>query len=187
MLFEELEKIKRSAIMAAIVLAAAGFVLLVVPVEYIGHLGAACGFALLVVTGVQVLEFIGGRKSLMGYIRLAAAIAAGLLGLALLVFDDLFATAVWWLVGTVPILLGFYLLYHALVFARRSGRRGWWVLLVLAALLLAFGAMVFWNPWMHDEQAAMQVTGGALMYSAVVMGLSLVWIWPVGNMEGEAR
>ena len=187
MLFEELEKIKRSAVMASIVLAAAGFVLLVVPAAYVGYLGAACGFALLVAMGVQVLEFIGRRKSLMGYIRLSAAIAAGLLGLALLVFDGLFAAAAQWLVGTVPILLGAYLVYHALVFARRSGRRGWWVLLVLAALLLAFGSLVFWNPWMHDERAAMQVTGGALMYSAAVMGLSLVWIWPVGNAEGGAR
>lgn len=179
MLFEELDKVKRNAVMAAIVLAAAGFVLMVVPYGYLGFLSDACGFALLVAFVLSALKFIDGGRALMSYLRLTGGIAAGLLGLSLLVFDGLFAAALQWLVGTVPILLGAYGIYHALAYARKSGRRGWWVLVVLSASLFAFGGFVFCNPWMGSPEGSIQIVGGTLLYSAVVSGLSLVWIWPV--------
>ena len=185
MLFEELDKIKRSVVMAAIVLAAAGCVLLVLPYEYVAFLGWACGFALLVAFAHALLAFAGSKRTLVSYFRLTFGIVLGLLGMPMLFFEGFFFVAVWWLVGTVPILLGGFGIYYALTFVRRSGRAGWWVLLVLAVALFGVGGFVFWNPWMENPSASIQVAGGVLLTSAIVSALSLVWVWPARNAEGE--
>ena len=82
------------------------------------------------------------------------------------------------LFGLLPILLGCMGLYHALTYARRSGRKGWWIPVILNILLILFGIMPFINPWADNPRAILQVIGGTLFYSAVVYLISLLWIWP---------
>ena len=93
-----------------------------------------------------------------------------------------------WLVGTLPILFGGYGLYHALTYARRSGRKGWGFLVILDCLLLIFGTILFANPWADDPRKVLYVTAGTLFYSSLVYAISLLWIWPFrqdvgGEME----
>lgn len=178
MLFNELDKLKRSAIMTTIVLMFIGHILLVIPESYISVIGGALGFGLLVTACMVLFHFIGSRKALVHYIELTLGLFSGLLGVLIFVFDDLILKILSWLVATVPIILGFYGIYHALAFARRTGRRGWWILIVLSAVLLIFGSITFVHPWMDSPRAVMQVMGGTLMYSAFVSALRLVWLWP---------
>ena len=181
MLFKELDKLKRSAVMTTIILMFIGFILLLLPETYIPFLSSALGFILLVVLVVAVLDYIGSAKALIHYFRLALGLLAGVVGFALFVFDGLFVSALSWLVGTVPILIGMYGIYHALAFARRSGRRGWWILIILSAAMILFGGVIFGNPWVDSPRAVMQVIGGTLMFSAFVSALRLIWIWPIHN------
>ena len=178
MLFNSLDKFKRKMVMLIVLLMFAGLMMFVVPVSYVPLLGKALGFIFLVLSILQVLEFISSNKALIHYIRLFVGLLAGMAGVLLFSADGLFLTLLNWLVGTLPILLGFVGLYNALFFARRSGRKGWWVLIILNCLLLAFGTVLFINPWADDPRAVLMVIGGTLFYSALVYLISLFWIWP---------
>lgn len=183
MLFKALDRMRRNAIMAAIVLMFAGNVLLVVPYHYTPFLGGAAGFALAVYSLVSIFDFVAGGKALIDCIRLFVGLLAGVIGIMLFVFDGLFVDMMSVLVGVVPIVAGAIGLYHAFAYARRSGRRGWWVLVVLSGAIMVFGGFVFFNPWMDSPQAAMQIVGGVLMYTAILSALSLIWLWPARSVE----
>ena len=179
MLFNELDKIKRSAIMTTIVLMFIGNILLIIPESYIPVIGGILGFGLLVTACVMLFHFISSRKALIHYIELTVGLFTGLLGVMIFVFEGLILQMLSLLVTTVPIMLGLYGIYHALAFARRSGRKGWWILIVLSAALTIFGSIGFIHPWMESPRAVMQVMGGTLMYSAFVSALRLIWLWPI--------
>lgn len=178
-MFETLDKIKRDSIMTTIIFIFAGNLLLIIPEPYIPFLSNAVGFVLLVVSVATVFNYMGSAKALIHYIKLAGGLFAGLFGIMLFTFDELFILVLTALVGVIPFLLGLYGIYHAVAFARRSKRRGWWILIILSSLLIIFGGFAFLNPWKESAQAVLQVTGGSLMYSAFVSLLSLIWIWPV--------
>ena len=185
MLFNELDKIKRSAVMSTIVLIFVGNILLVTPEGYISVIGGALGYGLLV-TGCMVLfHFIGSRKSLIHYIELTLGLFAGLLGVMIFVFDNLILQMLSWFVGLIPIVLGIYGIGHALIFARKTGRKGWWILILLSAVLLVFGIFTCIHPWVNSPRAVMQVMGGILMYSAVGSVLRLIWLWPIKQEQGD--
>ena len=184
MLFAELDKMRRNVVMAAIVLMFLGFVFLAVPEVYIPFLGSATAFVLAASCIVSILEFLSGPKTLVRYFGLVGALVMGVVGVMLFVFDDLFMMLLRVLVSAVPIIVGIYGAYHALVFARRSGRRGWWVPLVLSAFLMAFGTVSAINPWDYSTQGTLQVMGGTLTFSAVAFALLLVWMWPSSAKEG---
>ena len=184
MLFEGLDRLKRSAVLTTILLVFAGNVLLVLPESVLPFFNAMMGFALLVVSMVSIFDFLSSRKALIHYISLTFGLLCGLLGLLFLVFEGLLTDMLVWLVCVVPVVDGVYGICHALLFARRSGRRGWWILLILSAALIVFGGFVFYNPWMDTTIGRMRVIGGTLMYSAVVSGLRLIWLWPVRRTEG---
>ena len=178
MLFNSLSKLKRTMVMAIILLLFAGLTMFVVPVSYIPVLGKALGFYLLVLSILKILDFISSKKAMINYIGLTLGLLAGFFGILLYAIDGLFLTLLNWLTGTLPIMLGLMGLYHALTYARRSGRKGWWFLIILNCLLLLFGTILFVNPWADDPRAVLQVIGGTLFYSALVYVISLFWIWP---------
>ncbi len=187
MLFEGLDRIKRSAIMTTITLMIAGNVLLVLPESILPFFGEIMGFALLVVAVVSIFHYLASKKALIHYIYLTLGLLFGLLGICLLVFEGLLTRILVWLVCVFPILGGLYGIFHAFVFARRSGRKGWWILIVLSLALIVFGGFVFYNPWMESTVGTMRIIGGTLMYTAIVSGLRLIWIWPVQKKEGEVQ
>jgi len=41
----------------------------------------------------------------------------------------------------------------------------------------------FAHPWVTSTAGRLRVVGGTLMYSAVVSGLRLIWLWPIQNVE----
>lgn len=178
MLFNSLSKLKRTMVMMIIFLLFVGLTMFVVPVSYIPVMGKALGFCFLVLAILKILDFISSKKAMINYIGLTLGLLAGLFGILLFSINGLFLTLLNWLTGTLPILCGIVGLYHALTYARRSGRKGWWFLIILNCLLLLFGTILFVNPWADDPRAVLQVIGGTLFYSALVYVISLFWIWP---------
>ena len=184
MLFNSLDRFKRSLIMTIILLMLAGLTMFVVPVSYIPMMGQALGFGFIVFSVLSMLGFIDSNKALIHYIRLFIGLLLGLLGILLFAVPGLYLALLNWLVGTLPIFLGAYGLYHALTYARRSGRRGWGMLVFLSCLLLLFGTILFWNPWTEDPRTLLYVIGGTLFYSAAVYMASLFWLWPFRQYDG---
>lgn len=185
MLFKGLDKLKRSMVMMIIVLLFTGLTMFVVPVSFIPILGKVLGFGCLVFAILKILGFVGSKKAMIHYIQLTLGLLAGFAGILLFAIDGLFLALLNWLTGTLPILLGAVGLYHALTYARRSGRKGWGVLVALSCLLLVFGTILFVNPWADDPRSVLWVIGGTLFYSALVYMISLFWIWPFQNITGS--
>ena len=185
MLFNSLDRLKRTMVMSIIFLMFTGLTMFVVPVSFVPILGQGLGFALIVYAILSIVKFIDGNKALIHYIRLLIGLIVGLVGTLLFAFDGLFLSLLNWLVGFLPIVLGAMGLYHALTYARRAGRKGWGVPVFLNCLLLLFGTILFWNPWKDNPQKVLYVIGGTLFYSAVVYLISLFWIWPVQRTDGS--
>ena len=185
MLFRELDKIKLSAVMAAIVLMFIGISLIILPESYMPFLWDTLGFVFLVAFLLAVMHFIGSRRAMIHYVILGLGLICGLAGMMVFLFDDLMMRLLYILMGAVPILGGLYGLFHAFVFARRSGRRGWQTLIVLALLAILFGVLTFMNPWTKMPDKQMRLIGGALMYTALISALSLIWLWPVRKADKE--
>ena len=185
MLFNSLDKLKRTMVTMIIFLLFAGLTMFVIPVSAVPILGKALGFYLLVLAILKILDFISSNKAMINYIGLSLGFLAGFSGILLFAFDGLFLALLNWVTGTLPILCGCLGLYHALTYARRSGRKGWWMLIILNCLLLLFGTILFVNPWVDDPRAVLQVIGGTLFYSGVVYVISLFWIWPFQRQDGS--
>ena len=185
MLFNSLDKLKRTMVMSITFLMFAGLTMFVVPVSFVPILGQGLGFTFIVFAILKIAKFIDSNKALIHYIRLFIGLLFGLVGILLFAIDGLFLSLLNWIVGTLPILLGAIGLYHALTYARRSGRKGWGVPVFLNCLLLLFGTILFWNPWKDDPQKVLYVIGGTLFYSAVVYVISLFWIWPIQQTDGS--
>ena len=180
MLFKGLDKLKRDAIMAAIILMIIGILFLIVPQTYLDIAGNVIGFALLVICAIAIFDFVGSTKALIHYIKLALGLLIGLFGITFFIFEELFITILSSrLVGILPVALGLIEAFYAFVFARRSNRGGWWVLIILSAVLIASGILVFVLPFMSGIRIMLYVIGGSLLYSALVSLLSLIWIWPM--------
>ena len=185
MLLETLSKLKRSIIMFAIVLMFIGWMFALTPERYMPFIGSVVTGVLGVCSILSIFNFANSNKSLASCIKLAGGLFVGILAVALFAFDGLFVSSLYWAVVVVPIALGVLGIIGAFTTARRSGRRGWWVLAILSLLLVAFGDVMLLNPWMDDPQSVTRLIGGALMYSSIVCALSLIWIWPIKNTEEE--
>ncbi|MDO4537038.1 MAG: hypothetical protein Q4B54_02670 [Coriobacteriales bacterium] len=183
MLFETLDRLRRHAVMAGIVLVFVGWILLVLPGELIPFIANVAAFGLSVYSLVKVFNFIASKKVLIDCIRLSLGLFAGIVGLMLFAFEGLFEELLAWLMFVVPVASGLYGVYYAAVYARGSQRPGWWILAILFSFLIAAGVFVFWNPWLHSPEGYLRVIGGALFYMALVLIISLFWIWPIPKEE----
>ncbi|MBO4406706.1 MAG: DUF308 domain-containing protein [Clostridia bacterium] len=184
MLFQTLDKLKRHAILASILMIAFGIVMLICPESYGSALVVAVGYVMLIFALVKILEFIAGKKALVHYLIFTFALAVAIFGIFILIYNEDLLRALGLLFGFVLVQDGVFTLLNALIFARRSNRRGWWVLIVLSLALIVIGVFIFINPWWDSPGALMKVIGGALLFSACVSALRLVWIWPFKTEEG---
>lgn len=184
MLFESLDKLKRNSILSAILLVFLGAVIIICPQAFIPSLMLAFGYTLVIISIVMILNFLSGKKSLMEYIKFTVALIIGLVGLSALMFRSDVMRVLTWLFGFLLVLDGGRTLFHSLTYARRSQRKGWWVLTILSLLLIAAGVLVFVNPWWNSPDMLMKVIGCAVFFSAIVSGIRLIWTWPVRNAEG---
>lgn len=190
MLFESLDKLKRNSIMSAILLIALGAIIMICPNHYIGSLTLLFGYTLVVVAIVMVLNFFSGKKSLMEYLKFSGALILGIVGICVLVFRSDIMRVLAWLFGFLLIVDGARTMVHSFTYARRSQRKGWWVLTILSLLLIAAGIVLFFNRWWDTPEMLMKVIGCAIFFSAIVSAIRLFWTWPLrkergGNEDGE--
>ena len=187
MLFQTLDKLKRQSILAAILMMALGVVMLICPESYVNTLVVTVGYGMIVFALVEMLEFVASRKALIHYILFTGALIIAILGVFILIYNQDLLKALGWLFGFVLLQDGLFTLLNALLFARRSNRKGWWMLIVLAVALMALGVLIFLNPWWDSPSLLMRVIGSALLFSAFVSALRLVWIWPFKNEKEDAE
>ena len=178
MLFQELGKLKRSSIMTAIILGAVGIVMIMCPAQYVNALVSTLGYGMLVLATVWVLNFLASKKTLMSYIYLTGALIIALLGIAVLVFDNivLFIGIVF---GLVLLGDGITTLISTWTYTRRARREGWWLLIVLSALMILCGLILLINPWWNEPTMLFDVIGVMLLFSSVVSIVRLIFLWPI--------
>ena len=178
MLFQELGKLKRSSIMTSIIMMAVGILMIMCPEQYVSALVATLGYGMVIFVAVEVLQFISGKKALMNYIYLTGALIVALLGIAVLVMENIVGV-MGLIFGLVAIVDGSITVFHAHTYVRRAEGQGWQLLMVLGVLLVLFGLIVLINPWWNEPIKLFDVIGGMLMFASVVSIARLVFIWPI--------
>ena len=149
MLFEELGKIKRTSIMTSIILLALGIVILMCPEQYIDSLVSVLGYGMVTLAVVLILDFISGKKALINYIYLTGALILLLVGIGVLVYENI-VLLIGIVFGLVLIVVSLNRIVNTWMYVRRAEREGWWVLILLAVLLLACGLLILINPWWRE-------------------------------------
>ena len=184
MLFDSLDKIKRNSIMSAILLIALGFIILICPESYVGFLILVSGYSLIIIAIVMMLYFFSSNKSIMEYLKFVGALVLGIVGISVLIFRENIVRVLANLSGFLLILDGARTLLHSFTYARRSERKGWWVLTILSILLMISGIALFVNPWWNTTETITKVIGGTVLFSSFVSGIRLIWTWPLRNYKG---
>ena len=183
MLFEELSKIKRSSIMTSIILAAVGIVMILCPPLYVDSLVAVLGYGMVIGAGVMMLNYITAKKSLINCIKFACALVMLLLGIAVLVFENI-VLLIGVVFGLVLVADGLISIVNTWMYARRAKLRGWWLLILLSLLLIAGGLVILINPWWNETMKLFDAIGIMLLFSALVGIVRLIIIWPIKDEEG---
>ena len=190
MLFESLDKLKRNSILSSILLIALGAIIMICPKEYVGLLTLVLGYSLVVLAIVTMLNFFSSQKSLMEYLKFSGALVLGIVGVCVLTFRGDIMRVLAWLFGFLLIVDGGRTMFHSFTYARRSQRKGWWVLTILSVLLMIAGIILFVNPWWNTTDSLMKVIGCTIFFSSIVSAIRLIWTWPLrkekgGNEDGE--
>ena len=179
MIFQELNKLKRRTIMSSIILIVIGILMILCPDEYNRTMIGLMGAVLLVFSIIGILEFLGSNRALIRYIYLTGWLVLGIVGFAVLVFEINSLYAVGWIFGAFLVLSGIWDIINAFVYAKRSGRKGWWILVLLALVLVALGIIVLINPRWESFGIFFKVIGVTMLFSSLVSILRLIWIWPI--------
>ena len=179
MLFEELNKLKISSIMSFIIMMAIGIVLIIWPEEYTTMLIDFLGAVLLIVAVVMILDFMNSKKSLVDFVFLTLALIVGIAGMFTMIFDTDSLKVLRVFFGIILVISGFHGILHALIFARRSGRKGWWILMPFNVVLVALGFVVWLLPRWDTNASLMNVIGLIMIYSSALSALGLIWDWPI--------
>ena len=179
MLFQEIGKLKRSSIMTSIILVAVGVLMIICPRQYVNALVSTLGCGVLILAGVWALDFISSRKTLMSYVHLTGALILALLGIAIVVFETDLVKVIGLVFGLVLVGDGIVGIVNAWMYARRAGRKGWWVLIVLNVLMILCGLIVLVNPWWNEPTMLFDVIGGMLLFSSIVSIVRLFYLWPI--------
>ena len=185
MLFQTLDRFKRQSVLAAIITMSLGVVMLICPENYVNALVVTAGYIMIIFALVKILEFIAGKKALIHYIIFTGALVIEIFGIFILIYNEDVLRVLGWLFGFVLVQDGIFSLLNALIFARRSNRRAWWILIILACMLTAIGVIISLNPWWDSPRRLMKVIGGALLFSSFVSILRLIWVWPFKTKKGD--
>ena len=185
MLFQGLNKLKRKSIMTAVMLMALGLILVIWPREYTAALIQIVSGVLIVRALVMVFEYIDSRKTLVDYLLLGLALIIAIVGMVMMIADVDVLGAISWIFGILMIIDGLHSATHALMYARRSGRRFWWILVVLSAILMALGVLIICHPWWNTADTLLRATGWMTVGASLVGILRLIWVWPFKYSEEE--
>ena len=157
---------------------AVGIIMIICPERYETTLTSVLGYILVITASVWILEFLASNKTLIRYIYLTIALIMDIAGLCVLFYRHDVLRVLSWLFGLFLILDGAYGVFNAMTYARRSGRKGWWILNILCAMLVLFGFILIFNPWWDSTHKLFLAIGVMLLISASVGALRLIWIWP---------
>ena len=182
MLFEELSKIKRSSIMTSIILVAVGIVMILCPPQYVESLVAVLGYGMVVFAGVMILNYITAKKSLINCVKFAGALILLLLGIAVLVFENI-VLLIGVVFGLVLVADGLITMVNTWMYARRAKLKGWWLLVLLSLLLIAGWLVILVNPWWNEAVKLFDIIGVMLLFSSLVGIVRLIIIWPIKDEE----
>ena len=181
MLFQELGKLKRSMIMTSVIMMAVGILMFICPDRYVKSLIVAAGYGLLIIATVMIFEFLSSKNVLINYVYLTGALLIGILGAAVLFYRDDVLQVLGLLFGIFLLVEGLNELYNTWKYARRAKRKGWWVMIPLALLLILAGVVILNNPWFNTPHTMMKVLGGMMLFSSAVGIIHVVMIWPFKN------
>ncbi|MBR2259682.1 MAG: DUF308 domain-containing protein [Blautia sp.] len=165
--------------MNMIILMAAGILLVIWPEEYTTYLIDSLGAVLLIIAVILTLDFVSSKRTVANFAFFTIALILAITGMLVLVNDTDTLYVLGYVFGAFLIVDGLHGILHALVFARRSQRKGWWVMLPLSICLIVFGWLVFFHPYWSTPTELMKVIGWVLLFSAVLYGLRLIWVWPI--------
>ena len=179
MIFQTLNKFKQRTIMNSIILIVAGILMLICPENYISTMIGTAGAIMLVMAVIGVFDYLDSNKSLMNYVLLTGWLLLGIAGTVVLLFEINSLYVISWLFGIFLIISGVANIINALVYAKRSGKAGWQILIVLGAALVIFGIIVFINPWLNSFARLFKIVGVMVLFSSLVSILRLIWIWPI--------
>ncbi len=178
MLFQTVDNLKRQSIMISIVLMAVGIVMIICPERYELTLTSVLGYVLVITATVWVLEFIASNKTLIRYIYFTLALIMDIAGMCVLFYRHDILRVLGWLFGVILILDGAYGIFNAMTYARRSGRVGWQILVILCSLLVVMGILLILNLWWDSTHKLFLAIGVMLLISSAVDACKLIWIWP---------
>ena len=190
MLFDAINTIKRQSILTAILLMVLGLIMILCPKEYVSTLITIAGYVMIIVGIEQTLEFLTSKNSLMNYISFVLAVIIGIVGLAVLVFNEDILQVLSWACSLLLLIDGGHSLYYAFTFARRSDRKGWQLLVVLSLLLMLMGLFLFFGILFYANSITistmflMKILGIVMLFAAICSAIRLIWIWPVKNDDG---
>ena len=179
MIFQTLSRIKRQMIMSAIVFMVLGILMIICPEPYINTMIGALGSVLLIFAILGVLEYLDSNKSVADYITLTVNLIIGIAGTAIIVFEIYSLYAISILFGVFLILIGIINFLNAFIYGKRSGRSGWWIMIILSLVLVVFGILIFIHPNVNTIKGLFNHIGITLLFSALISILHLIWIWPV--------
>ena len=179
MIFQAINKIKQQTIISSVLLMVLGLLMLIIPEKHDAILVSALGYVVLLLGAVMVWDFVGGEKKIVDYIFFTGALLLILLGLYIMVSGDNILRVLSVLFGILLMVDGLHSGLHAWVYARRSGRKWWGVLLVLSILLFAAGITVLNNPWWNSVHSFVKVIGGVILFAAATGIIRLILVWPI--------
>ena len=185
MLFQELDKLKRTTIVTSMVLMSVGILMLICPVKFVDSLISALGYAMILLAGVWGLDFIVSRKALINVIYLCGALIIGLMGVAVLVNHESVLTTLGIVFGILLLVDSGNNMFKTFTYVKRSQRPYWWVLAILSLLQLIIGLMILVNPWWNTPHVLLRVIGTALLFSVAVGVLRMLWMWPIKAEDEE--
>jgi uncharacterized membrane protein HdeD (DUF308 family) len=179
MIYEGLNSLRRSAIMTTLVLLSFGVLLLIMPEAYLPSLILAAGSVMIILSLGMVFDFISSNKALIHYVYLTSALALGIAGIAVIIYMNDIIFTIGFFFGLFLILESIHGIYHSWVYAKRSGRSGWWMLIPLYVIQIVLGFLVMLNPCWSSPGAFKQIIGAVIVFASIVSTLKLVFIWPL--------
>ena len=179
MLFDVLDKLRQQTVITSVLMMVLGLFMLVIPVEYDATLVEILGYVIILVGAVLILDFIAGQKKMVSYIIFIAAQLLILLGIYILVSGDDILKVLSILFGVLLMVDGLHSAMHAWMYARRSGKKWWGLLLAISILIFVSGIVILNNPWWHTTHSFVKVIGGVILFAAAAGFVRLILVWPI--------